>query len=156
MSDCTAVSEYFMMRSKNISFDNVNLNGKYSFQYIENAVFDNCAFDTKDAFWHAKNVKVRNSILKGEYLAWYCENVTFENCRIIGTQPFCYCKGLRLINCSMLDTDLCFEKSQVEATITTPVVSIKNPYSGHIYVPAAGEIIIDDDKAKGEVVFTRD
>ena len=56
----------------------------------------------------------------------------------------------------MLDTDLCFEKSQVEATITTPVVSIKNPYSGHIYVPAAGEIIIDDDKAKGEVVFTRD
>ena len=156
MSDCIAVSEYFMMRSENISFDNVNLNGKYSFQYIENAVFDNCAFDTKDAFWHAKNVKVRNSILKGEYLAWYCENVTFENCRIIGTQPFCYCKGLRLINCSMLDTDLCFEKSQVEATITTPVVSIKNPYSGHIYVPAAGEIIVDDDKAKGEVVFTRD
>ena len=156
MRDCTAVSEYFMMRSENISFDNVNLNGKYSFQYIENAVFDNCAFDTKDAFWHAKNVKVRNSILKGEYLAWYCENVTFENCRIIGTQPFCYCKGLRLTNCSMLDTDLCFEKSQVEATIKTPVVSIKNPYSGHIYVPAAGEIIIDDDKAKGEVVFTRD
>ena len=63
---------------------------------------------------------VRNSTVKGEYLAWYCENVTFEHCKIIGTQPLCYCKGLRLVDCEMIDTDLSFEKSQVEATITTP------------------------------------
>ncbi|MFM9587472.1 DUF3737 family protein, partial [Streptomyces caniscabiei] len=75
---------------------------------------------------------VRSSTVKGEYLAWYCENVTFENCKIIGTQPLCYCKGLKLIDCEMIDTDLCFEKFEVEATITTPVMSIKNPLSGHI------------------------
>ena len=137
------------------SFDGPQ-DGESAIKECSDILAENCYFNLRYPFWHDKNVKVRNSILKGEYLAWYCENVTFENCRIIGTQPFCYCKGLRLINCSMLDTDLCFEKSQVEATITTPVVSIKNPYSGHIYVPAAGEIIVDDDKAKGEVVFTRD
>ena len=155
MTDCNAVSEYFMMRSDDLNFANVHLNGKYSFQYIENSVFENCVFDTKDAFWHAKNVVVRNSIVKGEYLAWYCENVTFENCKIIGTQPLCYCKNLRLIDCEMTDTDLCFEKSEVEATITSTVVSIKNPLSGHIYVPCVNEIIRDDDNSKGEIIIKK-
>lgn len=151
MEDCAAQSEYFMMRSSELYFNHVQLKGKYSFQYIENAVFENCQFDTKDAFWHAKNVVVRDSVVKGEYLAWYCENVTFENCQIIGTQPLCYCKGLRLVNCAMNGTDLAFERSEVEATITTPVVSIKNPLAGHICVPAVGEIIRDIDGANGEV-----
>lgn len=90
---------------------------------------------------------VRNSTVKGEYLAWYCENVTFENCRIIGTQPLCYCKGLKLVNCRMEQTDLAFERSQVEATLTAPVLSIKNPYQGFIEAPEAGEIIVDDPAA---------
>ncbi len=153
MEECGVQSEYFMMRSDNLTFCRVRLKGKYSFQYIQDAIFEDCEFDTKDAFWHAKNVVVRNSEVKGEYLAWYCENVTFENCKIIGTQPLCYCKGLKLINCEMIDTDLCFEKSDVEAVITTPVMSIKNPLSGHIYVPSVGEIIHDDEKAQGEVVL---
>ena len=155
MRDCHAESEYFMMRSDKLNFDNVTLKGKYSFQYIEDSVFDNCNFDTKDAFWHAKNVTVRNSTVKGEYLAWYCEDVTFENCRIIGTQPLCYCKGLELIDCEMIDTDLSFERSEVEATLTAPIVSIKNPLSGHIYVPCAGEIIRDDMNSRGEVIITK-
>lgn len=152
MTDCTVQSEYFMMRSSDLNFTNVRLNGKYSFQYIESSVFENCVFDTKDAFWHARNVTVRNSIVNGEYLAWYCENVTFENCRITGTQPLCYCKGLKLVNCEMINTDLCFEKSEVEATITTPVESIKNPLSGKIRVPSVGEIIRDDISSKGEII----
>lgn len=155
MEDTSVQSEYFMMRSDNLRFRNVKLTGKYSFQYIEDAVFENCDFDTKDAFWHAKNVTVRNSTVKGEYLAWYCENVTFENCRIIGTQPLCYCKNLNLIDCEMIDTDLSFEKSEVEATIITPVMSIKNPLSGRIYVPSVGEVIRDDEKSRGEVVVQK-
>ena len=151
MKDTTAEGEYFMMRSNNLKFENVTLNGKYSFQYITDSVFENCNFKTKDAFWHAKNVVVRNSVVSGEYLAWYCENVTFENCTISGTQPLCYCKGLKLINCKMLDADLAFEKSEVEADITTPVISIKNPASGTISVPAVEEIIMDDPNAKGTI-----
>lgn len=155
MNDCEAESEYFMMRSTQLHFHNVRLKGKYSFQYIEDSVFENCRFDTKDAFWHAKNVVVRNSVVKGEYLAWYSENLTLENCTIIGTQPLCYCKGLKLINCEMVDADLAFERSEVEATITTPVVSIKNPLKGRITVPQVGEIIRDWEEAKGEVVVEK-
>ena len=152
MEDCDAESEYFMMRSANLHFSNVRMKGKYSFQYIENSVFENCTFDTKDAFWHAKNITVRNSVVKGEYLAWYCENVTFENCKIIGTQPLCYCKGLKLINCEMEGCDLAFERSEVEATITTPVISIKNPLHGsRITVPAVSEIIRDIEEGTGTV-----
>lgn len=144
MQNSTAEGEYFMMRAEKLNFRDITFKGKYSFQYIVDAVFENCNFDTKDAFWHAKNVTVRNSVVRGEYLAWYCENVTFENCVITGTQPLCYCKNLKLINCEMHEADLAFEKSEVEATLTTPVISIKNPSSGFIKVPAVGEIIRDD------------
>lgn len=154
MEDCEAESEYFMMRSSGLRFRKVQMKGKYSFQYIEDAVFEDCVFDTKDAFWHAKNVIVKNSVVKGEYLGWYCENVTFDHCRLIGTQPLCYCKNLKLIDCEMLETDLCFEKSQVEAVVTTPVISIKNPLSGHILVPSVGEIIRDDPQSMGEILLS--
>ena len=153
MNRCCVQGEYFMLRSTGLHFQDVELKGKYSFQYIENAEFDNCRFDTKDAFWHARNVVVRNSVIKGEYLAWYCENVTFENCRIIGTQPLCYCKGLKLISCEMIDADLCFEKSEVDATLSAPVVSIKNPLTGRITAPECGDIIMDEAWAKGEVII---
>ena len=153
MKDSSAEGEYFMMRSDRLSFDNVRLKGKYSFQYITDSVFENCNFDTKDAFWHAKDVVIRNSTIKGEYLAWYCENVTFINCTISGTQPFCYCKNLKLVDCRMFDADLAFEKSEVEANILTPVISIKNPLRGTITVPEVGEIIMDDKKARGEIII---
>ncbi len=155
MEDSTADSEYFMMRSENLTFRGVTFKGKYSFQYIKNATFENCTFDTKDAFWHGENVTVKNSVVKGEYLAWYSDGLTLINCKIIGTQPLCYCKNLKLIDCEMIDTDLAFEKSQVEATVTTTVISIKNPLAGRIYVPEAGEIIMDDENAKGEVIINR-
>ena len=156
MENCDAESEYFMMRSANLHFTNVRMKGKYSFQYIEDSVFENCTFDTKDAFWHAKNIVIRDSVVKGEYLAWYCENITFENCKIIGTQPLCYCKGLKLINCEMIDCDLAFERSEVEATITTPILSIKNPLPGScIVVPAVDEIIRDIEEGTGTVHVTQ-
>ncbi|MBO8469396.1 MAG: DUF3737 family protein [Spirochaetes bacterium] len=151
MENSRAESEYFMMRSTDLRFRNVNFTGKYSFQYIENALFENCEFNTKDAFWHSKNVTVKDSIVNGEYLAWYSEGLTLINCRIKGTQPFCYCSNLRLVNCSMEDTDLAFEKSTVDAEITTPVISIKNPRGGVIRVPAVSEIIMDDKEAEGKI-----
>lgn len=51
----------------------------------------------------------------------------------------------------MTGADLCFEKSEVEATITTPVISIKNPLAGHIQVPSVGEVIMDDKNATGKI-----
>lgn len=152
MQDSSAESEYFMLRAEELRFERVRLKGKYSFQYIRDAVFEDCVFDTKDAFWHAENVTVRNSVVKGEYLAWYSDGLTLENCRIEGTQPFCYCKNLRLFNCEMVATDLAFEKSDVEATVLTKIDSVKNPYSGCIRAPEIGELILDDPEAKAEIL----
>lgn len=150
----SAEGEYFMLKSENLDFKNLNFKGKYSFQYIENAMFENCTLDTKDAFWHAKNVTVKNCIVRGEYLAWYSENVTFENCIIYGTQPLCYCKGLKLINCEMHEADLAFELSEVEASLTTPVVSIKNPLAGEILLPSVGEIINDNNNCRCKIILS--
>lgn len=141
---------YLMSRAKGLRVVKLQMKGKYSFQYIENAIFENCTLDTKDAFWHAKNVTMKNSVVNGEYLGWYSENLTFENCVITGTQPLCYCKNLRLINCEMHGCDLAFEKSTVSAEITTPVISIKNVTSGTITAPSVDKIICDDtERYKG-------
>lgn len=153
LEDCTAESEYFFMRGERLDFRNVRFKGKYSFQYVAGGTFDRCAFDTKDAFWHSENVTVTDSVIKGEYLAWYSKNLTLIRCKIIGTQPLCYCEGLKLVDCEMEDTDLAFEKSQVEAAVTTPIVSVKNPREGTVSAPAVGEIIMDDPDARGKIVL---
>lgn len=155
MHNVKAQSEYFMMNSERLKFSKLEFKGKYSFQYIHDAVFEDCKFDTKDAFWHGKNIVVRNSIVKGEYLAWYSEDITFEHCTIIGTQPLCYVKNLKMIDCKMVDTDLAFERSTVEATLLDPIVSIKNPLEGTITVPyVQDEIVMDIEEAKGVVIQT--
>ncbi len=149
---CCAQGAYFLMRGENLTMDEVTFHGKYSFQYVKNAVIENCVLDTKDAFWHAENVTLRNCELKGEYLAWYAVNLRLEHCRITGTQPFCYCRGLVLEDCEMHEADLAFERSEVQASITTPVISIKNPLSGTISVPAVQQLIFDLAEAKGQVL----
>lgn len=153
MKDTSVKSEYFMLRSSLLNFEGVKLIGKYSLQYAEDSVFEGCEFNTKDSLWHAKRCVVRNSVIRGEYLGWYCEDVTFENCVIIGTQPLCYCKGLRLVNCEMHECDLAFEKSEVDAVVTTPIISVKNPLSGRIVAPKISEII-DEYATKCKVEVT--
>lgn len=151
--DCSATSEYFLMRAENVRANRLNFKGKYSFQYVKNVTIENSNLDTKDAFWHGKNITVVNSVVKGEYLAWYSKNLTFINCEIIGTQPFCYCKNLKLVDCVMKDTNLAFERSEVRATVKSKIDSVKNPYKGVIIAPEVGEIIMDDEKAKGKILL---
>ena len=144
VTDSTLNAQYLFLDSKNVKLDKVDMKGKYSFQYMENLEISNSILDTKDAFWHSKNVTVTNSLVKGEYLGWFSEGLTLVNCKIIGTQPLCYCKDLKLVNCTMEDTDLAFEYSDVDATITGHVDSIKNPRSGEIVADSVGEVILGD------------
>lgn len=143
MHDCSLVSEYPFLNSRDLEIDGLTMKAKYSFQYVENMVIRNSNLDTKDAFWHSRNVTVYDSVVKGEYLAWYSENLKLVRCRIIGTQPLCYCRGLILEDCEMVDADLSFERSEVQATIKGGVLSVKNPVSGHIEADSIGEIIVD-------------
>lgn len=155
LEDCTVQSEYFLMRSSDISLKDVHLNGKYSFQYVDGGMIADSHLKTKDALWHSKNVTVRDTVLEGEYLAWYSEGLTLVNCTIRGTQPFCYSKGLKLVDCVMEGTDLCFEKSEVDAVVLSSIDSVKNPLSGSIKAKSIGEIITETEFATANTtIFT--
>jgi hypothetical protein len=149
MEHCTLTAEYPFLQSRDLTICDLTLNGKYSFQYVENATIRNSEFNTKDAFWHSKNVTVIDSVIKGEYLAWYSENLRLIRCKIIGTQPLCYAHGLILEDCEMIDCDLSFEYSSVQATIHGSIDSVKNPDSGCIEADSIGEIICDTHQKPG-------
>lgn len=136
--------DYLMMHSSNIDIRDYEQHGNYSFQYCRDVTIENADIHSKDAFWETENVTLRNCRLTGEYLGWHSRNLHLIDCHISGTQPLCYCENLVLENCSFdADADLAFEDSEVNAVITTPVTSIKNPRTGTIRVPAVGELIID-------------
>lgn len=143
VSNCTLTSEYPFFESRNIRISDLSMKGKYSFQYVENMTVTDSNLDTKDAFWHSKNVTVTDSVIRGEYLGWYSENLRLVRCLIIGTQPLCYCKGLVLEDCRMQDTDLSFERSEVDATIDGRIEGVKNPASGRIKADEIGDLLLE-------------
>ena len=144
--DCSVNNaDYLFMHCSNIDIDRWTQFGNYSFQYCRNVEIHNAEIHSKDAFWGTENVTVYDSELKGEYLGWHSRRLTLVRCRISGTQPLCYCRDLTLIDCIFdSDCDLAFEDSEVNATILSPVTSIKNPAKGRISAQEIGEIIIDD------------
>ena len=137
-------ADYLFMHGENIRIEDYRQQGNYSFQYCKNVEIRHAEIHSKDAFWGTENVTVYDSVLDGEYLGWHSHNLRLVNCRISGTQPLCYAHGLILENCTMADDcDLAFEYSTVEATIDSPVRSVKNPRSGSITAQSYGEIILD-------------
>lgn len=136
--------DYLFMHSENIRIENYSQIGNYSFQYCKNVEIRNAVINSKDAFWNTENVTVYDSELNGEYLGWHSRNLRLVNCKISGTQALCYAHNLIMEDCIMTDdADLCFECSSVQATILSPVHSVKNPRTGSIQAESFGEIILD-------------
>ncbi len=139
-----ANADYLFMHSADIDIADYRQQGNYSFQYCTNVVIRNAHIDSKDAFWNTKNVTVYDSELTGEYLGWHSENLRLVRCRISGTQPLCYCKNLVMEDCTMADdADLAFEDSDLQATVNSAIVSVKNPRHGSLKAVSIGETIID-------------
>ena len=91
-------------------------------------------------------------------LLWNSKNIKFVNCTIESNQGLCYIDGIVLENCKLINTDLAFELSVVDADITTDVVSVKNPISGRIRAKSIGELILDSDiidRDKTEIITER-
>lgn len=139
---------------RNCSFDGPT-DGESACKESNEIEIDHCFFNLRYPFWHDHGLTIKNSEMTEKCRAalWYSDGLTLIHCKIIETQPFCYCKNLKLIDCEMIGTDLAFEKSEVEATITTKVDSIKNPLSGRITVSDVGELIMDDSTAKGKIII---
>lgn len=124
-------AHYPFFRSEQLQIANLQLQGKYAFQYVRNIELHNAVLDTKDAFWNSEDVTIYDSEINSEYLGWYSRNLRLVRCRISGTQPLCYCENLILEDCTFApDADLAFERSSVRATIIGKVTSVKNPLPG--------------------------
>lgn len=70
---------------------------------------------------------IKNELFEEERALYGSENITLIGCRF---------------------------ESEVEATLISPVISIKNPYSGRIVLPYAAETVLDDPFARCEIKET--
>ena len=153
MTRVNARGDYLAMNGKRFRLKDCTILSNYCFDGAEDIEIENCKLLAKDAFWNSKNVTVKNSYISGEYLGWNAKNLTLENCTIESLQGLCYIKGLKLVNCRLVNTNLAFEYSDVEAQIDGSVDSVKNPSSGYIVADGYGEIIMEPDKV--DVAKTR-
>ena len=145
IENVSASGNYFGLNAKNVLINNFHLNGNYAFDGGENIEIHNAMMLSKDSFWNCRNVTVYDSTIIGEYLGWNSENITFINCTVDSLQGMCYMKNVRMLNCKLLNTNLAFEYSTVDAEINSHIDSVKNPISGRIYAKSIGEVIIDED-----------
>lgn len=146
LDNVSVSGNYFGKDSKNITAKNLTISGNYAFDGAENIEIENARIISKDAFWNCKNVVVKNSTIVGEYLGWNSKNVTFINCVIESEQGLCYMENLKMQSCKLLNSDLVFEYSTVDAEILSNIISVKNPISGVINANRIGEIIFDDEQ----------
>lgn len=139
-------ADYLLMHSSDIKISDYRQQGNYSFQYCKSVEIRNARIDSKDAFWNSEDVTIYDSELDGEYLGWHSKNLKLVRCKISGTQPLCYCHNLVMEDCIFGDdANLAFEDSEVNATIKSNIVSVKNPRTGSINALAIGEVIIDNN-----------
>lgn len=146
IEDSNIHAAYLLHKSSNVRLNNVEVRGHFSFQYADGLQVGNCHISSNDSFRYSKNVTVVDSIIRGSCIGWYSENLTLIGCKIVGKHPLCHCKNLKLIDCVMEDSVQAFEGSDVKASITGHVDSIKNPLSGKIVADAIGDIIMDEDQ----------
>ena len=138
-------AEYAFFQANHLQITNLQIHGKYLFQYAQNIEIHNSVLCTKDAFWESRDCTIYDSDIKGEYLGWHAKNLRLVRCHIAGTQPLCYCENLILEDCTFApDANLAFEYSSVRATIRGAVTSIKNPLTDTIVCDSVGEYILDE------------
>lgn len=154
------VGDYFGMNCENVTAENLRIDGNYCFDGAKNVTIRHSVLNSKDSFWNSENVTCEDCVIIGEYLAWNAKNLTLINCTIDSLQGLCYIENLTLINCDLKSTDLSFEFcSNVDATVTSHIVSVKNPISGKIRAKSIGELILDGsviDPTKTEIITEKE
>lgn len=145
LENVNIVGNYFAKDSKKIKAENITVTGNYAFDGGKDIKILNSVIISKDAFWNCENVHIENCKIIGEYLAWNTKNITFSNCVIESNQGLCYVENLVLNDCKIINSDLIFEYSTVNASIISKVNSIKNPICGKIFVEDVENIILDDE-----------
>lgn len=150
-----AKGDYFAMNSSNIQADHITIVGNYSFDGAKNVTIRHSKLLSKDAFWNSENITVYDSFISGEYLGWNAKNLTLINCTVESHQGMCYIDHLIMKNCRLVNTDLAFEYSTVDAEILGKIDSVLNPSGGVIRAEKIDQLIMEEDKVdttKTEVI----
>ena len=142
----SASGDYFAMNARNIDIDGFSLSGNYAFDGAEGVRIKNARLISKDALWNCRNVTVEDSVIIGEYIGWNSENIRLVNCTVQSEQGFCYMTGVELVNCKLINTDLAFEYSNVNADVKSSIKSVKNPISGVIRADRIDELIMESER----------
>lgn len=150
LENIIARGDYFAMNCEDIRANGLTLYGNYPFDGARNVEVSNSRLLSKDAFWNCENVTVRDCFISGEYLGWNSKNLTFENCTIESLQGMCYIENLVMKNCRLINTNLAFEYSTVDAEIDSGIISVINPSGGRIVADYIGELIIQKDRIDPE------
>lgn len=150
MKHVTAKGDYFGMNCTDMEIEDFTLSGNYSFDGAKNVTVRSAKLLSRDAFWNCENITVYDSFISGEYLGWNSKNIVLINCTIESEQGMCYMENLVMKNCRLMNTNLAFEYSTVDAEIDSQIDSVKNPYSGKIQAKRIGEIIFDNPEMKRE------
>lgn len=154
LNNVEAKGDYFGLNSENIKITDFRLDGNYAFDGAKNLEIENAIMLSKDSFWNCENVVIKDSVIIGEYIGWNSKNVVFINCTIDSIQPLCYMEKLKMVNCKLLNANLSFEYTTVEAEINSKIDSVKNPISGFIKAKSIDELIMDEkliDPAKTKI-----
>lgn len=138
--------DYFAMNCSDMELNRLTLVGNYSFDGVKNAVIRNSTLLSRDAFWNSENITVYDSFISGEYLGWNSKNLTLVNCTVESLQGMCYIENLTMKNCKLINTNLSFEYSTVDADIISRIDSVKNPLGGVICAKGIDELIMEEDK----------
>lgn len=150
MEQVSAKGDYFAMNSQNMVIKDFQLVGNYSFDGAKNVEIHNAKLLSKDAFWNSENITVYDSFISGEYLGWNAKNLTLVNCTIESLQGMCYIYNLVIKNCKLINTNLAFEYSTVDAEINGTIDSVLNPASGVIRADYIEELIVQKDRVDPE------
>ena len=150
MNNVVVRGDYFAMNSQEISASDFDLTGNYSFDGCADVEISNAKIISKDCFWNCENVTVRDSFISGEYVGWNAKNVTFENCTIESLQGLCYMDGVVLKGCRLVNTNLAFEYSVVDAEIKGSIDSVFNPSAGYITADRIDELTMNPDRIDPE------
>lgn len=155
LKNLSLAGDYFGMGSEDIYIEGVTVDGNYAFDGAKNIEVRNSRLISKDAFWNTENVTVYDSVIIGEYLGWNSKNLTLVNCYVESNQGLCYIENLKITGTKLINTDLSFEFSTVDAEIISEIDSVKNPISGKIRAKAIRELIMEEtmiDPAKTEII----
>ena len=150
MNNVVVRGDYFAMNSQEISASDFDLTGNYSFDGCADVEISNAKIISKDCFWNCENVTVRDSFISGEYVGKKEKNVTFENCTIESLQGLCYMDGVVLKGCRLVNTNLAFEYSVVDAEIKGSIDSVFNPSAGYMTADRIDELTMNPDRIDPE------